>query len=96
MSYDDPTPAIYREKWVRGRKDYRCYECHNPIPRGRHHQVASGLWEDEWRTFRTCWTCLDLRVHIQAQLQYSEDWPGFGELYEHAQESDLLCVVRSP
>ena len=47
MSYDcscdyDP-PQVYSSRIVKGRKEYRCYECSHKIAVGEQHEYAFGL-----------------------------------------------------
>lgn len=56
----DP-PEFYNHKTVVGRKQHRCVECLRVIEIGEEQEVASGKWEGDFETFRTCKDCVSLR-----------------------------------
>ena len=65
--YDGDEATFYCEHEVTGRKAYRCHECREDIERGHRHQVVSGKWDGEVRTYRFCAPC----------------WEVIGEFSEH-------------
>jgi len=42
-------------------KEHKCCECHDPILPGQEYEYASGRFEGDYLTFRTCKTCLQIR-----------------------------------
>lgn len=79
-------PDFQRVKLVRGRNDYRCYECGETIPEGAQHEVLVGKWADDMATLRCCSDCLRLRRMV-------EDAGGktlYGLLMEQAAEHGVL------
>jgi hypothetical protein len=55
-------PTLYRETWPRARRLYMCCECGDKIHTGEQYQCTTGLWEDEWATYRTCMLCAKIRT----------------------------------
>jgi hypothetical protein len=62
---DDVPAQVYRRETRRSRKEHRCLECGATIPAGTPHEVATGLWDGEWDSFRTCERCVALRDHVR-------------------------------
>lgn len=50
----------YTERAVMARKVHQCYECREDIGRGTQHQIVSGCWEGEWRSYRFCAACWEI------------------------------------
>ena len=71
MDYD--TPAAYSETTPVARKSYRCCECGGVIPKGTRHIRFSGVWDGEWKNYRTCQSCAAIRDYVAS---LSEDHPG--------------------
>ncbi|MCA3700603.1 MAG: hypothetical protein IOB84_12575 [Brevundimonas sp.] len=61
---DDIPAQVYRRESRRSRTPRTCFECAAAIPPGTPHEVAAGLWDGEWDTFRTCQRCIALREHV--------------------------------
>lgn len=59
--YDYDYPSNYKERNVKARKEHTCCECGETIKVGEVYQCATGIWSDEWRTYRTCMTCTHIR-----------------------------------
>lgn len=55
----DP-PKFYHSNIVKARKRHDCCECLRTIEKGESYQVATGLWERDLETFKTCDQCLGL------------------------------------
>lgn len=43
---------FYNTTTPRGRKDYRCEWCGEPIPKGEKHYHYVGVWEGDWQNWR--------------------------------------------
>ena len=71
----DP-PAIFSSKEVKARKSHVCCECGGEIKKGDYYEKVKGLWEGEWREFKTCFTCLDVR-----EVYFPCDEFCIGEMY---------------
>ena len=56
ISYGE-SPAFYREETPKARKVYKCCECGEKIEPGQKYHKAVGVWDGEFRTWRTCKTC---------------------------------------
>lgn len=76
--YDgDDEAAFYNEKRRRARKPYVCHECHEVIEKGQIHQVATGKWDGEIRSYRFCDPCWNVMG------EFSENnWRTFGATWE--------------
>lgn len=46
------------------RREHKCYECGEVIPRGAKYERVSGLWDREMSTFKTCLTCVEIRNEL--------------------------------
>lgn len=57
-------PAVIRDEFPTARKSYLCCECGETISPGQKYHKAVGLWENGWRTFRTCMPCYRLRDEL--------------------------------
>jgi hypothetical protein len=55
---------IFREKTVKGRKEYKCIECGDTIKKGESHECAEWLYEGEWGSARTCLVCVNIRKSV--------------------------------
>ena len=60
-----PHPDFYNEKWLVGRKAYKCCECRATIAPGERHFMACGKWERRFEVFRRCARCQRLAVAIE-------------------------------
>lgn len=62
ISAEDTTwPDVYDRRIVVARKAWMCIECTATIPPQSEYEHARGLWDGDWRTFRTCMRCLSIR-----------------------------------
>lgn len=59
-------PVFYHDKWVVGRKDYKCCECGASIPNGDRHFMAAGKWGSHFEVYRRCNRCQKLCEAIEA------------------------------
>ncbi len=86
-------PELFSECKRRSRKTYACCECGAVISPGDQYLVARGLWEGRWSTYRTCLVCDDLRHRVIEGLHYYDEGPCFTELYDYAQDADMLSLT---
>lgn len=75
-------PSVFREKTVKARKLYKCYECGTKINPGELCDYIFGVWEGDVSSFYTCEKCVDLRDSLSA-LGFCMN---FGSLIEDHQE----------
>ena len=72
MTYDcscDYEPwTFYHAKRVKARKPHVCDECQREIASGERYETASGLWDGNLDTFRTCRRCFDVREFMRASV----------------------------
>lgn len=59
----DP-PEFFNCDTVTARKPHRCCECGCQIARGEKYERATGKWEGNLETFKTCSACCELRYAI--------------------------------
>ena len=64
--YDGPMPEFYRVDAQQAKKPHKCCECHQEIKPGEWYTTASGKWDGEFATFKTCGFCGRV-VHQQQQ-----------------------------
>ena len=89
-------PDFYTDKWYKTRKQHRCDECTKAILIGQTYLRASGKWEGEIQTFKTCEDCEELRgqitrIELSRGCSPSESTPGHGQLMEvKAEYPELL------
>lgn len=74
---DGVSPSVYHEKMRRARGVHECCECGRTIERGEQYQYVTGVWDDEWITYKTCLGCMRLRLDVSC----GEGWT-FGTLRE--------------
>lgn len=54
-------PSALWEEWRTARKEHVCGECDEPINPGQQYEVAKGVWNGEFYTFKTCEVCVRIR-----------------------------------
>ena len=79
-------PTFYEEVIVTARREHRCCECFGAIARGERYQRASGKWEGEVKTYKTCQKCLDFEANIRAHIPCFRRC-ALGELIDDAVET---------
>lgn len=83
-------PEVYEEYDVTARKTHRCCECDGQILKGETYRMIKGLWDGNWRTYKTCPECHTLRNAVSATITHWEDQVTFGDLYEHIFEFESI------
>jgi hypothetical protein len=74
--YDGDEATFYHEREVTGRKPHDCFECRGVIAKGERHNVVSGKWDGEVRTYRFCAGCWEVMG------EFSENGRTFGVVWE--------------
>jgi len=46
------------------RKEHQCYECREVIPIGAIYEYASGVWDRQPSSYKTCLSCVEIRNHF--------------------------------
>lgn len=77
----DFAASVYERSTPRAAKAHQCAECECEITRGVRHEYVKGLWDGQWRSYRTCTLCVEIRDHFAC-----EDGFLHGEVW-----SDLEC-----
>lgn len=65
--YGGSIPDFYSVVIRTARKPHRCCECDTEIKPGERHEYATGKWDGEIDTFRTCLMCVSIRQHFCPQ-----------------------------
>ncbi len=72
---------LVSSKIVKGRKDYKCCECHDVILKGIKHESAGGLVCKEFCNYRTCLACCEIRnEYARNGLYYGGLWEAMNEV----------------
>lgn len=79
----DP-PEVFREKDRVARKPHECCECRQTIEAGTVYSYASGVWEGQGESYKTCKPCYAMRQLVQDWLC---EYPPFGDLREWVTET---------
>ena len=71
----DPATLCHVSR-VKAAKEHRCSECREPIGKGAQHELAKGVWDSSWWSFRTCLSCVEIRTHFACEggWVYGELW----------------------
>lgn len=56
-------PEFWTESFPVARKEHTCCECREKIMPGQKYHRATGKWDGEWATYRTCMACYKIREH---------------------------------
>lgn len=86
MCFDyDGNCEVYHQKVVKGRKDHRCEECNQVMPKGTLHIFVKSLYDAHWSEYRCCARCHFIReIIVQQEIaegcQGNEASPYCGEL----------------
>ncbi len=87
-------PTIYTVEIPTARKVHVCCECQGEILATEKYHRFQGMWDKEFRTYKTCAECECLRNDVVAETGDIEDWPAFGDLHRHVLESAKPDMVR--
>lgn len=62
----------YVEAWSesrpKARKDHKCHECGDVIPKGTHYLYATYIWEGEPHTYKCCDRCVAVKKHMEEHI----------------------------
>ena len=87
---DAPRPEFVRITVRRARKEHRCGECLDPIRPGDDYEHASGKWEGDLMTMRTCAGCTNVRNRL-----FCGGWT-YGEVLEDLIEHEIVGTPKPP
>ena len=81
---DGDAPSCFFVTLRRAKRQYHCCECPAPIMPGETYEYASGVWENQWRDFKTCLPCAEARQDFLKDLW--DQW-GYSEtsIFGHLQ-----------
>jgi hypothetical protein len=64
LSEGDEPARVFNESTPIARREHKCCECDEIIPKGARYELARGLWDGRWSTFKTCLSCVEIRDHF--------------------------------
>ena len=80
-------PDVFQQRDVKhARKTYHCCECGETIKIGQPYRCDSGIWDGDWRIYRTCVPCARMR----------DDLCYCGYIYGELGEAITNCFGFSP
>ena len=83
---DYELPSIYTETHPTAVKTHMCCECYQEIPKGAQYQHVRGLWDGDWRTYKTCDQCKNQRHQYWIDIG---EYPPFELLRDWCFNSDI-------
>lgn len=64
----------------KARKNYKCYECGEPIAKGDNYKETTSLYDGRWSRHRTCVDCVSVKKHLYCSgYYYGAMWQGVEE-----------------
>lgn len=84
IEYDYDGPEFVSVADRKARKVHTCGECGEPIPRGQRYEVATGKWDGDFSTHKTCTVCRAIRE------DFMSCGFAYGRLWEDLRDV-LLC-----
>lgn len=78
-------PEFYDETNPKARKDHRCCECSETIPKGEQYHKIVGKWDGHVSSYKLCGRCQEVR-----EWAAKTDASGF---YEYCAISGLYCYL---
>ena len=80
-------PRVFSSTTRFASKDYVCMECGGTIPKNFRYTRDTGIWDNEWQTYRLCIPCRQLRDQLLELCDVHE--VVYGELIGLARDYDL-------
>lgn len=78
----------FAESWRSARKRHRCCECAGWIEPKERYEYASGIWDNQAYSYKTCKQCVQVRDWVGSHLDRSDCAPCFGGLYDDVPRAD--------
>lgn len=86
QAYDGPQATLHHVTTPLAKKPHECCECGRQIAPGEQYERVVGVWEGEFRTYKTCPDCLSIRNEMFCDgWSYGMVWE---DLWEHLRETD--------
>ena len=84
---------MYSEAVVKARKPHRCCECGKAIHPRSEYQRASGKWDGDFATYRTCLDCMHIRDAFRCGggFLFGQLWDS---LHEYRNDVNTGCVAK--
>jgi len=82
-------PRVYNEQTRQARKQHFCCECNKTIMPGEKYVYITGVWNNEWATYKTCLRCDHIKTLALKRYppDFEEEGPGFELLYDWIREN---------
>lgn len=80
---DGNPPQAFSAYNRKARKEHKCCECHKTIQPGETYSYASGIWDGEPKSYKSCRGCVGIERHY---MDIHECHPPFGMLAEYIRE----------
>jgi|WetSurMetagenome_2_1015567.scaffolds.fasta_scaffold933379_2 hypothetical protein len=93
---DETRPDFFYACDVRARKVHQCAECGNPIAAGEQYERATGKWDGEIQTFKTCSICVEIRLCFMCSWSYTSLWADLREYFRYEDCNPCLLDKLSP
>lgn len=68
-------PEFFTSLIRKAKKEHVCGECKSVIKKGERYEYASGKWDGEIDSYKTCLSCVDVRDEVIRETGY---YPYFG------------------
>jgi len=68
----DYPPTVYTITRPKARIEHCCCECDELIQPGQHYENVKGLWDGQWRVYKTCLPCAGIRDDYCCSYNYGE------------------------
>ena len=86
------TPSFFVEEYPVARKEHKCCECFSTIAKGEKYQVAKGVWDGEFGSYKTCEICYKVRDEAIHKGRDLGECLAFGYLWETV-GIEFECVI---
>lgn len=98
MNTDDLGAVFLEELTPIARKQHICFECGRTIQKGEKYELARGLWDGNFLTFKTCLDCLSVRQEFFcAGYIYGEVWDNLRTHIDYTDgEVSSDCLLKLP
>lgn len=67
LSTGDESATCSRDVVRTARKEHVCCECRDTIKPGDRYEYASGVWDGWPSSYKTCLSCVEIRMHFQCE-----------------------------
>lgn len=77
----DASSEFYNSRICRAKKSHKCGECRREIISGQEYEYASGKFDNDFFTFKTCADCTSIRdaFNCSQSVMHGELWQEMGD-----------------